>query len=274
MAKNQQAAIASEVNELLSQGAVAPREFVHAVEAAANRRGDEIYSVLLHTAVHLEFGKRAARRHFEAVVDHWRALCTDTAREVDFRVALLDYFLTINRRIKNPKIIEIKIYEKTRQETETDELTGLFNYRYFRRAIDLEVCRSQRYHAPLSLVLFDADNFKFYNDANGHLAGNKALKKLAGIIRRSVREVDVVARFGGEEFAVLLPRCGLREAQGRAESLRQEIEALRPAGHAITVSIGLASTASDPDLGLTELLTLADRALYAAKAHGRNQVCG
>jgi diguanylate cyclase (GGDEF)-like protein len=250
---------------------------VNAVEAAASRRGDELYSVLLHTAVHLEFGKRAARRHFEAVVAHWQALCTDTAREVDFRVALLDYFLTINRRIKNPKIIEIKIYEKTRQETETDELTGLYNYRYFRRAIDLEVCRSQRYHAPLSLVLFDADNFKFYNDANGHMAGNKALKKLAGIIRRTVREVDVVARFGGEEFAVLLPETNKQGAFTIAERICRAVEQARfayrknqPNGR-FSISGGVATLHVDAR-DSTALIKKADQALYQAKARGKNQV--
>jgi diguanylate cyclase (GGDEF)-like protein len=277
MPKNQQAAMASEVGRLLAQGAVDRQAFAQAVDALVHRWGDEVYSVLLHTAVHLEFGKRAARRHYEAVIAHWQQLCTDTGRDVDFRVALLDYFLAINKRIKNPKIIEIKIFEQTRQETETDDLTRLYNYRYFRKAIELEVCRSQRYHAPLSLVLFDADNFKFYNDANGHMAGNKALKKLAGIIRRAVREMDVVARFGGEEFAVLLPETNKRGAFTIADRICRSVEQARfacakaqPNGR-FSISGGIATLHVDAD-DSTALIKKADQALYQAKARGKNQV--
>ncbi len=266
-----------QVGKLLGQGAIERQAFVRDVAALAEQYGDEIYCVLLHTAVHLEFGKRAARKHFGEVVDHWGRLYEDTGRSVDFRVALLDYFLTINKRIKNPKIIEIKIFEKTRQETEIDELTQLYNYRYFKRALELEVIRSQRYHSPLSLVLFDADNFKHYNDTNGHMAGNKALKKLATIIKRTVREVDVVARFGGEEFAVLLPETNKQGAFTIADRIRQAVLKARfangkaqPGGH-FTVSGGIASLHVDADDGQS-LTGRADQALYQAKGRGKNQV--
>jgi diguanylate cyclase (GGDEF)-like protein len=277
MAQCKQDTAVRQVRKLLEQGGLDRQEFVRAVEAVAARCGDEVYTVLLHTLVHLEFGKRAARRHFEAVIEHWEKLCADTGRDADFRVALLDYFLTINRRIRNPKIIEIKIYEKTRQETEVDELTRLFNFRYFSKAIDLEVCRSLRYRSPLSLVLFDADNFKHYNDTNGHMAGNKALKKLAVIIRRAVREVDVVARFGGEEFALLLPETNKQGAFTIAERICRAVAKTRffngkaqPAG-CFSVSGGIATLHVDAEDSAT-LIKKADQALYQAKARGKNQV--
>ncbi len=277
MAANQQDSIAREVRKLLGQGGVDRQAFEDAVAGVAAQCGDEVYSALLHTAVHLEFGKRAARKHFAAVVVHWRKLCADTQRDVDFRVALLDYFLAINKCISNPKILEIKIYEKTCQETEIDELTRLHNYRYFSKALDLEVCRSRRYHSPLSLVLFDADDFKHYNDSNGHLAGNKALKKLATIIKGAVREVDVVARFGGEEFALLLPETNKQGAFTIADRICRAVEQARfvngkaqPNGR-FSVSGGVATLHVDAD-NSTSLIRKADQALYQAKARGKNQV--
>lgn len=162
--------------------------------------------------------------------------------------------------------------EEMRRLAITDSLTGVRNKRFL---LDHgEQFLADRRNQPVTAMLLDIDHFKKLNDNYGHITGDRILEALGNLLSEKLREDTIAVRFGGEEFAVLLPRCGLREAQGRAESLRQEIEALRPAGHAITVSIGLASTASDPDLGLTELLTLADRALYAAKARGRNQVCG
>jgi len=277
MSENQQVTIIEQVGKLLGRGPLERQAFVRDVAVLADRYGDEVYSVLLHTAVHLEFSPRAALKHFGEVVDYWERLCLDTGRDVDFRVALLDYFLTINKRIKNPKIIEIKIFEKTRQETEIDELTQLYNYRYFKKALELEVLRSQRYHSPLSLVLFDADDFKHYNDTNGHMGGNKALKKLAAIIQRSVREVDVVARFGGEEFAILLPETNKQGALTIADRIRQAVLKARfangkaqPGGH-FSISGGVATLHVDADDGLS-LANKADQALYQAKGRGKNQI--
>ncbi len=277
MAKNQQAAINRQVSRLLRQGSIDRDEFEAKVAEIAAQYGDEVHCALLHTAAHLEFGKRAAKNHFQKILQHWSSLCSDTRRDVDFRVALLDYFLTINRCIRNPKIIEVRIFEKTRQETEIDDLTQLHNFRYFSKAIELEVCRSSRYHAPLSLVLFDADNFKFYNDTNGHLAGNKALKKLAGIIRKTVREVDIAARFGGEEFALLLPETNKEGAFTIADRICRAVEratfpnSKRQPRTRFTVSGGIATLHVDAKDAST-LIKKADQALYRAKARGKNQV--
>ncbi len=277
MSKNQQATIMRQVGKLLGQGALDRQAFVRDVVALVDQYGDDVYSVLLHTAVHLEFGRRAARKYFDEVVTYWEKLCLDVRRDVDFRVALLDYFLTINKRIKNPKIIEIKIFEKTRHDTEIDELTQLYNYRYFKKALELEVLRAQRYHSPLSLVLFDVDDFKCYNDTNGHMAGNTALKKLSGIIKHTVREVDVVARFGGEEFAVMLPETNKQGAFTIADRIRQAVLKARfvngkaqPGAH-FSVSGGVATLHVDADDGHS-LMTRTDQALYQAKGRGKNQI--
>jgi two-component system cell cycle response regulator len=161
--------------------------------------------------------------------------------------------------------------EEMRELATTDSLTGVRNKRYL---LDHgEQFLNDRRNQPVSAMLLDIDHFKKLNDNYGHITGDRILESLGALLQANLREDTLVVRFGGEEFAVLLPRCALREAENRAEALRAQIEALRPAGHPITVSIGVASTSTQPDLPLTQLLSQADRALYAAKARGRNQVC-
>lgn len=159
-----------------------------------------------------------------------------------------------------------------------DGLTGLYNYRRFMEALDKEVKKSARFDRPLSLLIIDIDHFKNYNDANGHLQGNEALKKIAGIFGGSVRDVDVAARYGGEEFAVILPETLLEGAMKAAERIREKVEKesfpgeeSQPGG-SLTVSIGAASfpEAATDAAGLIEA---ADMALYKAKSLGRNRIC-
>ncbi|MBI5463154.1 MAG: diguanylate cyclase [Gammaproteobacteria bacterium] len=161
--------------------------------------------------------------------------------------------------------------EEMRMLATTDSLTGVRNKRFL---LDHgEQFLADRRNQPVSVMLLDIDHFKNINDNYGHITGDRILEALGRLLRDSLREDTLIVRFGGEEFAVLLPRCALREAQSRAEALRLQVEALHPLEHPITVSVGLASTGTYPDFNLTQLLTQADRALYAAKAHGRNQVC-
>ena len=161
--------------------------------------------------------------------------------------------------------------EQMRLLATTDSLTGVRNKRYLLDHGEQFV--ANRRNQPVSAMLIDIDHFKKINDSYGHITGDRILEALGNLLGSSLREDTLVVRFGGEEFAVLLPRCTLQDAQNRAESLRVQVESLSPAGHRITVSIGLGVTGPQTDLNLTQLLTQADRALYAAKAHGRNRVC-
>ena len=196
---------------------------------------------------------------------------------MDFRVVLLDYFITVNKKIKNPKIIEIKLFEQTQKETFVDELTQLYNYRYFKKALDIEIARANRYKSFLTLVIFDVDDFKNYNDINGHLAGNKALKKLAGIISETVRNIDVAARFGGEEFSLLLPETTKDGGLIIADRIRCEVEKTifanekRQPLKRFTISGGLATLNVDAT-SASDLINKADKALYQSKALGKNRL--
>lgn len=168
------------------------------------------------------------------------------------------------------------ISENLRQATYCDHLTGLANRRAFFEAAELELARRQQSRRPLALLMVDADHFKRINDAHGHPAGDAVLRQLAATMLRICREVDVVARIGGEEFALLLPGVDHDAALAVAERLRAEV-AQPPAAEQqaipYTVSIGVAAM-DDSVAGIDALIKQADQALYAAKRRGRNQVVG
>jgi diguanylate cyclase (GGDEF)-like protein len=163
--------------------------------------------------------------------------------------------------------------------TTIDEKTGLFNFRHFKQAVNEEIKRAERYNRHMSLVMIDIDHFKHYNDTNGHPMGDLLLKELSLILKESIRETDMVARFGGEEFILLLPETPPREALKLAESLRLRIknhvfpmEEKQP-NKDLTVSMGVASYPSRNVVSPDTLLERADKALYKAKKQGRNRVC-
>jgi diguanylate cyclase (GGDEF)-like protein len=159
----------------------------------------------------------------------------------------------------------------------TDSLTGLYNRRFLKNRLEEEINRSNRQKQRFSLVLADLDNFKTYNDVLGHLAGDKALQKVAEIMRNTAREMDIVTRYGGEEFCLILPGTGKKECLFVAERLRRAVEAEIFPGEShlplgrLTISLGVSAYPDDgeaPD----QLIHAADLALYRAKHNGRNRL--
>lgn len=171
-----------------------------------------------------------------------------------------------------------RLHQKTQELTVVDDLTGLYNYRYFIRKLGTEVMRASRYNQPLSLIMLDIDWFKKCNDTYGHLFGNLVLQDIARRTRESVREVDVVCRYGGEEFAAILPQTKKEDARMIGERIRHRVESAefvsetKESRVTITVSLGVASF---PENGKTskELIEKVDQALYLAKGRGKNLVC-
>lgn len=158
----------------------------------------------------------------------------------------------------------------------TDSLTGLFNRRYFDERLHEELHRGTRYNSFFSLAILDIDDFKLFNDTEGHLAGDGVLKAITHIARESLRSIDVICRYGGEEFAIIMPETTKDEAFLVAERTRKNIEELM-AGHwekfphkDITVSIGIASFPEDGKDAAT-LIRSSDKALYRAKVSGKNR---
>jgi diguanylate cyclase (GGDEF)-like protein/hemerythrin-like metal-binding protein/PAS domain S-box-containing protein len=166
--------------------------------------------------------------------------------------------------------------QELERQAHTDYLTELANRRYFMAQAEAELVRAERYHKPLSLLMLDIDHFKAVNDNHGHKTGDMVLQKLAAVLRHILREVDIIGRLGGEEFAVILPETGSDEAREAAERLRKAIEDTdiqTDTGEflRITVSIGV-GTLDKATTNIETLLKQADDALYAAKHNGRNQV--
>lgn len=161
-----------------------------------------------------------------------------------------------------------KLYTQTRELSVKDELTAVYNRRHFAQVLQLEWKRAVRFKRELSLLMIDVDFFKRYNDTYGHLEGDKILRELGALLAKNLREVDTVARFGGEEFVALLPDTDKRGALAVAEKLRHMVQE----GLAnITVSIGVANFPDDVS-EMDDLIDHADIALYDAKDNGRNKV--
>lgn len=160
-----------------------------------------------------------------------------------------------------------------------DGLTGLYNQRYFREFLEMEVARAPRRNHTFSLIFLDVDHFKTFNDTHGHIEGDRILCQIAELLLTRFRKMDLVARYGGEEFVILLPETPAETALALAEETRRAIAdhpfeggETQPAGR-ITVSMGVASFPGD-GADADTLLRKADAALYQAKTGGRNRVCG
>ena len=162
------------------------------------------------------------------------------------------------------------------RQAHLDYLTGLHNRRFFMQVAETELARAIRYSAPLSLLMMDVDHFKLINDTYGHKAGDRVLKKISETCQKTLREIDIIGRVGGEEFAVLLPETDIDEAMDVAERLREEIAKAKVEIDQVlplnfTISIGV-TTLTPQNENIEGLLNVADKALYVAKDSGRNRV--
>jgi diguanylate cyclase (GGDEF)-like protein len=167
------------------------------------------------------------------------------------------------------------LHERLELAAVTDVLTSLPNRRRFEESLATEIARSDRYGGSLALIIADLDDFKQVNDRHGHLAGDDVLRTFADAMRDTVRDLDTAARYGGEEFALLLPGTDLAGAQRVAERIRARIEARQVrtiAGEAITVTASFGAAAYPDSPSQAELIAAADKALYRAKAAGKNRV--
>jgi diguanylate cyclase (GGDEF)-like protein len=158
----------------------------------------------------------------------------------------------------------------------TDELTGPFNFRYFYQGVELEMERSRRSNQPTVLIMMDIDHFKEVNDEYGHEVGNLALAYVAKILRNAIRRLDIPCRYGGEEFALILPDTPLSAGIMFANRLRQLVETahidIAGAQIRLTASFGVDVYRKDDHCTAREFIDRADSLLYAAKSQGRNQV--
>jgi diguanylate cyclase (GGDEF)-like protein len=234
-------------------------------------------SAALRLLAHLEMSEEKAEQLLEELLRHREQLASALGRDPGLHVAAIDFLFNLKRLITSPTVIENAQLEKTERSAMTDPLTAMFNRRYFDGALDVEIRRSRRYSLAMSLLLLDLDFFKSVNDIYGHVFGDLVLRRAGQIVRRAVRESDVACRFGGDEFAVVLPETDRLGAFAVAERIRRRIEfrfANTPLDGrlvAMTVSGGLSVYAEDGTTG-EALIERADQALYQAKSQGKNSV--
>jgi len=201
------------------------------------------------------------------------------ANLVTFDILLVFSFLIssfLSSNMKENEILLQRLFNQTRELSITDGLSLLYNQTYFFERLKQEIQQSKRYKYQLSVIILDVDDFKKYNDANGHIYGSKALKQIGSIMKAMFRSSDILARYGGDEFVVMLPHTDKVGAFLAADRLREIVEQESFGGEEslprgkITISLGVTSF---PDFGdsVEEVLGYADKALYHAKKMGRNR---
>ncbi len=182
--------------------------------------------------------------------------------------------------MKNPKVVEMGTFLATERSAITDGLTGLYNRPFFDASLRRELKRARRYGLSFSLVMLDLDDFKMVNDRYGHLVGDDALARFSDVIRASVREIDVACRYGGEEFAIILPETSRTGAYIVSERIRVDAKeafdriplgSSTAAKISLSVSGGIAIYPTDSNTA-EGLLRLADKALYRSKHEGKNRI--
>ncbi|MEQ8170780.1 MAG: sensor domain-containing diguanylate cyclase [Candidatus Eremiobacterota bacterium] len=170
-------------------------------------------------------------------------------------------------------VTNAKLYEKTHNMATTDGLTGLYTHRYFQEKLEEEVQKAQRYQTHMAMLMVDTDHFKQYNDTYGHPDGDILLKEICKLLKSYVRDTDIVCRYGGDEFTLILVEADKKTAINTAERIRQAIQLrLNQRDVKITASIGVASYPEDAT-NKTDLMAQADASVYKAKHGGRNRVC-
>jgi len=240
----------------------------------------EALAPLLRLLTELDFEESEARTHWDGILRHRAELTFRLGREASVQLATLDYFQNLAPAIRNPKVVEMATFLATERSAITDGLTGLYNRPFFDASLRRELKRARRYGLAFSLVMLDLDDFKMVNDLHGHVVGDEALARLADVIRASVREIDVACRYGGEEFALILPETSRTGAYIVSERIRVDAKETfdhqplgsRPSAQiSMSVSGGIAIYPTDSN-SAEGLVRMADKALYRSKHEGKNRI--
>jgi diguanylate cyclase (GGDEF)-like protein len=235
--------------------------------------GDRFYSDVLYAITHQYFEADIAVTLWKEIVRHKYEMSDMLKRNIRVVVASLDYLSNITGDINATTLISENHIADIVDVSLRDGLTGLFGHEFFYRRTDFEIKRSARYGNAVSLMMIDIDNFKQFNDTHGHQEGDAILKAVGSTIETETRDADICCRYGGEEFAVLLPSTDRTEALVLAERLRTAIENGLPEGKKVTASIGVAVSTAFTPYTAQGLVKEADKALYNAKSRGKNSVC-
>jgi diguanylate cyclase (GGDEF)-like protein len=266
-----------ELTEILREDAHNEERILRRLDQIRTQSGLQVYAALLLILTGLGFEESEARLHWDEVLKHRQRLGQALQRNVGLRVAVLDYFVNVNRQLVSPRIIDLSLHDRQDPSSPVDARTGLWNARQFLSALQKEIRRAKRYKLELTVLYLDIDDFREINERHGELVGDILLREVAILVKNRIRDIDMAARLSGEEFGLILPETERMGAFLVAERIRKEVERHfmrrdidgRPI--AMTVTIGMAKYPADaamPD----RLLRRAEEAMHQAKARGGNTV--
>ena len=245
---------------------------VDELEALASVHGKAVYDEFFYVLTRNRFGPDSAFSHWNNVVSHIETVIAEPYQHQGLLPSVAHYFQKMTGILTDLRLLDAHFVNSIQKTSVTDGLTSLYNQTFFKNALAKQISMVKRHGGTLSVVLFDLDHFKQYNDTFGHLAGDHALKQTAAIIQKELRDSDIAARYGGEEFALLLPHTSQSKALMVAERIRRTVDMadychqeLTPSG-SLTISGGVAELTHDI-ADAAALIEMADRELYQAKTH-------
>ncbi len=284
--------VAEKTKALLRSAGLQVTHFVTAEEALTSFHDEAYDLVLTDLMLAGDMSGNALLRHVRATEGSKGRVPTlvmtgfdDSARKIELlRSGASDYIpkpyideellVRVANHLTNKRLVDrIESQQKRMHELAMkDQLTGLYNRHYLMEAANAKLSEAARHKFACALVIVDADKFKSINDTHGHQAGDVVLQELGGVLKDACRKEDIAARFGGEEFVLLLSHCTAEDACAKADRIRRKIAELMPAGLKVTASFGVAALEAGERAEFSELFKVADEAVYQAKERGRNQV--
>jgi diguanylate cyclase (GGDEF)-like protein len=273
--REQAQALREQLLAALAEDAHNAQRLLARLDSISRESGIEAHAALLLILTRLGFEEQEARHHWNVILEHRARMTEALGRDVGVRVAVLDYFVNVNRKLVQPTLIDVTMLDLEGGDAGRDRLTGIASERAFRTTLQSELRRARRYEQKVAVVVLDLDEFSAVNARAGELVGDRLLREAAILLSNNVRDIDLAARLGEDEFALLLPETDRNGGLLVAERARREIERFfaarevdgRPAG--LTLSCGVASYPEDASTA-ERLLEAAAQALYLAKASGRN----
>lgn len=253
--------------------------FLSQINAIVDESGTDVYSILIHLLCRQRFSAPEAEKHWSNILALYKVMSDKLGmdRPMDLRLALVHYFLHDDGSIERPALIDLSVFDKIQKSVYQDGLTSLFNFRYLKEHLDQELQRAKRYGSVVSLMMFDIDDFKHYNDHFGHEEGNQVLIQFAKILQDSIRRMDTAIRYGGEEFCLILPATNKEGSLIVYERIQKSLHQAKiehagdqPMGF-VSASAGVATFPADAS-GADDLTRYADNAMYTAKNHGKNRM--